>query len=220
MIVGAFIVPHPPLIIPQVGRGGEKKVSKTIAAYEAVADEIAALHPDTVIISSPHTVMYGDYFHISPRKGAQGSFAQFGAPDVSFDMLYDTELVSEITHICGDNSIPAGTFGERDASLDHGTMVPLYFITQKCSDFRIVRIGLSGLPLTDHYRLGQCIKEAADRTDKRIVYVASGDLSHKLKRTGPYGFAPEGPQYDEKLMDVCSRGAFGELLEFDESFCE
>ena len=150
MITGAFIVPHPPLIVPQVGRGGEKKVAQTIKAYTAVAEEIAALRPDTVIISSPHTVMYGDYFHISPRNRAKGSFAQFGAPEVSFDMEYDTALVSEITHICTDNGIPAGTFGERDASLDHGTMVPLYFITQKYTGFKIVRIGLSGLPLTEH----------------------------------------------------------------------
>ena len=35
-----------------------------------------------------------------------------------------------------------------------------------------------------------------------------------------YGFAPEGPQYDDRIMDVCSRGAFGELFDFDETFCE
>ncbi len=220
MIAAAFIVPHPPLIVPQVGRGGEKQVAKTIASYEETADEIAALKPDTIIISSPHSVMYGDYFHISPRKGAKGSFSQFGAPDVSFDMEYDTELVKDITLICGERGVPAGTFGERDAALDHGTMVPLYFITQKYRDFRLVRIGLSGLPLTEHYRLGQCIKEAADRTDKRIVYVASGDLSHKLQKHGPYGFAPEGPEYDKRVMEVCSQAEFGKLLEFDESFCE
>ena len=39
----AFMVPHPPLIIPRVGRGGEKQVQKTIRAYKAVADEIAAI---------------------------------------------------------------------------------------------------------------------------------------------------------------------------------
>ena len=111
MIAAAFIVPHPPLIVPQVGRGGEKQVAKTIASYEETADEIAALKPDTIIISSPHSVMYGDYFHISPRKGAKGSFSQFGAPDVSFDMEYDTELVKDITLICGERGVPAGTFG-------------------------------------------------------------------------------------------------------------
>ena len=61
---------------------------------------------------------------------------------------------------------------------------------------------------------------AANRLERRIVFVASGDLSHKLQNYGPYGFAPEGPVYDERIMDVCSRGAFGELFDFEETFCE
>jgi len=52
------------------------------------------------------------------------------------------------------------------------------------------------------------------------VFVASGDLSHKLQTYGPYGYAPEGPEYDKRIMDVCGRAAFGELLSFDETFCD
>jgi len=52
------------------------------------------------------------------------------------------------------------------------------------------------------------------------VFVASGDLSHKLQSYGPYGYAPEGPEYDARVMDACGRGAFGELFDFDEAFCE
>ena len=83
-ILAAFIVPHPPLIVPQVGRGGEKEIEETAEAYTRVAREIAALQPDTIIISSPHAVMYSDWFHISPGRKAQGSFASFRAPEVRF----------------------------------------------------------------------------------------------------------------------------------------
>ena len=219
-IEAAFMVPHPPLIVPQVGRGGEKKVRRTIEAYERVADEIAALRPETVIISSPHSVMYRDWFHISPGERAFGSFADFGAPGVSFSEEYDTELVDLIEELSADNGIPAGTKGEHDPRLDHGTMVPLYFIRQKYKGGRIVRLGLSGLPLTTHYQLGKLIAKAVEKLGRRAVYVASGDLSHKLQKYGPYGFAPEGPVYDERIMDSCSRAAFGELLEFDEVFLD
>ena len=84
--------------------------------------------------------------------------------------------------------IPAGTLGERDKSLDHGTMVPLYFLDQYDTDYKLVRIGLSGLPLTKHYELGQCIKKAAELLERNTVVIGSGDLSHKLKEDGPYGF--------------------------------
>ena len=219
-IVAAFMVPHPPMIVPEVGRGSEKQVEKTIKAYEKVADEIAALKPETIIISSPHSVMYSDYFHISPGAGATGSFADFGAPQVKFDVDYDEELVKLICARAEASHFPAGTLGEKRPELDHGTMVPLWFITKKYKDFKLVRTGLSGYDLLKHYEYGMMIKDAVESLGRRVVYVASGDLSHKLQDYGPYGFAEEGPVYDKRIMDVCSGGRFGELFDFDENFCE
>ncbi len=219
-IISAFMVPHPPLIVPAVGRGNEAQVQKTIDSYEAVAKEIAALAPDTIIISSPHAIMYGDYFHISPGSEASGSFENFRAPEVFFREKYDSDLVREIEKLAKAEDFPAGTLGERDPKLDHGTMVPLYFIRKYYAGGKIVRIGLSGQPLTDHYKLGQIIQKAVDHLGTKAVYVASGDLSHKLQKDGPYGFAKEGPEYDARIMDVASRGAFGELFDFDEGFCD
>ena len=219
-IIAAYMVPHPPMIVPDVGRGSEKQVAETIRAYEAVADEIAELRPETIIISSPHSVMYADYFHVSPGKAATGDFGRFGASRVSFREEYDQELARAICSLAEAKGFPAGKLGERDRHLDHGTMVPLYFVEQKYRDFRLIRTGLSGLPLTDHYAFGQIIREAVEQTGRRAVYIASGDLSHKLQEYGPYGFAPEGPEYDRRIMDVCARGAFGEMFDFEEGFCD
>ena len=219
-LLAAFALPHPPLIVPAVGKGGEKQIEQTARAYERVADEVAALAPDVIVVTSPHSVMYSDYFHISPGAGAKGSFRRFGAPDVRFEETYDTDFVKTLCALAEKTGLPAGTEGERDAALDHGTMVPLYFLRQKYAGGKLVRIGLSGLPLTDHYRLGQLIAETCARTDKKAVLIASGDLSHKLQDYGPYGFAAEGPEYDRRVTDVLARAAFGELLEFDETFCD
>ena len=219
-IIAAFMVPHPPMIVPEVGRGSEKQVAKTIASYEKVAEEIAALKPETIIISSPHSVMYSDYFHISPESGAQGSFADFGAPQVKFDVEYDQELVNRLSERAEEAHFPAGTLGEKRPELDHGTMVPLWFITKKYKDFKLVRTGLSGFDLLKHYEFGLMIKDSVEELNRRVVYVASGDLSHKLQSYGPYGFAEEGHEYDKRIMDVCSTARFGELFDFDENFCE
>ncbi len=219
-VIAAYMVPHPPMIVPEVGQGDEERVRTTTESYDRVAREIAELRPDTIVISSPHSVMYSDYFHISPGRNAVGSFSRFHAPEVAFRVEYDTELVSRLEYIADSEDISAGTLGEKDPLLDHGVMVPLYFINKYYTDYKCVRIGLSGLPLSEHYRLGMAIQKAAEELDRRVVYVASGDLSHKLQTYGPYGFAPEGPQYDERIMDVCGRAAFMELFDFDESFCD
>ncbi len=219
-VLAAFMVPHPPMIVPDVGQGSEAQILETTRAYERAADELAALAPDTIVITSQHSVMYADYFHVSPGSGAEGSFRRFRAPGVRFSERYDTELVNRVCELADAEGFPAGTLGEQDAELDHGTMVPLWFVRKKYPGGKIVRIGLSGLPLTEHYRLGQIISQAAEDLGRRIVLIASGDLSHKLQSYGPYGFAPEGPEYDKKIMDVMGRAAFSELLKFDEDFCD
>ena len=77
-ILGAVIVPHPPLIISTVGHGREKEVQSTIDAYRAATKQAAAWNPEVLIITSPHQIMYSDYFHISPGRGATGDMAAFG----------------------------------------------------------------------------------------------------------------------------------------------
>jgi len=219
-IVAAYMVPHPPMIIPQVGRGSEQQVAKTIRAYEAVAAEIAGIRPETIIITSPHAVLYADYFHIAPGEGATGDFGSFRAPEVRFAEKYDTEMVKAICALAKEKDFPAGTLGERDRHLDHGTMVPLYFTEQRYTDFRLVRTGLSGLSHAEHYAFGRIIRQAVEQTGRKAVLIASGDLSHKLQEYGPYGFAEEGPEYDRRIMDAAGRAAFGEMLTFEESFCD
>ena len=215
-LLAGYMVPHPPIAVHEIGRGEEKKIQKTLDAFEEVAEDIARLKPETIVLTSPHSVMYRDYFHISPGVGARGSFGRFGAGGVCISVRYDMELTDAISSAADDAGFPAGTAGERDPELDHGTMVPLYFVHQKYKDYRLVRIGLSGLPLTDHYVLGKMIRAEADRLGRRWIFIGSGDLSHCQKKDGPYGYRPEGPAYDRKIMEVMGRGDFGALSGFDE----
>ena len=219
-LLGAFIVPHPPIILPEIGKGEEKKIKATIESYHEVAKQIAALKPDTIILTTPHSIMYSDYFHISPGESAKGNFGRFGAGKVSFQVEYDEEFVENLEACAEKNGIEAGTLGEKDPSLDHGTMVPLYFINQYLNSYQLVRIGLSGLSILDHYQLGRCITDTAQKLDRRIVFVASGDLSHKLKEDGPYGIAKEGAQFDKEVTEAINKADFLKFMEFSPDFCE
>lgn len=218
-IAAAFMVPHPPLIIPQIGKGQEQAIRQTIESYQEVAHRIGRLQPETIVLISPHQIMYADYFHISPGENAKGDFGRFRADQVKIEVSYDTDFVKKLCFVADKHNLPAGILGERDPSLDHGTMVPLYFVEQCWKDYRLVRIGLSGLPLTNHYELGVAIQETAAALNRKTVVIASGDLSHKLKEEGPYGYQKEGPEYNSRIMSVMEKGAFGQLLEFSEDFC-
>ncbi len=218
MIAAGYMVPHPPIAVAEIGKGEEKKIGDTLSSFERVASDIAKIRPETIILTSPHAVMYQDYFHISPGGGATGSLGQFGAGQVRFKEHYDKALASEIERDAASQGFPAGFLGERDPALDHGTMVPLYFVEKEYRDFELIRIGLSGLSLEDHWKLGEIIRSATGRSEKKCVFIASGDLSHCQKGDGPYGYRPEGPEYDRMVMDVMGSGDFRRLLSFDEGF--
>lgn len=188
-MLGAILTPHPPVLLSEVGRGKELEIEATDRAMRAAAEEVARWEPDVLIVSSPHTILYGDYFHISPGSSGVGSMAAFGAPKVRIEAQYDAQLRDEIVRRAG-------------------VVCP------------IVRMGLSGFSALAHYRLGRCVAEAVGALGRRAVFVASGDLSHKLRPDGPYGFAPEGPVFEKAVTEAMASGDFLQFLTMDPSLCE
>ena len=223
-ILAAAAVPHPPLILPGIGRGEERGIQKTIDAYREVMRRVAALRPDTVVITSPHAILCQDYFHISPGERAAGDFAQFRHGEIRFEAAYDAPFAKALADCCAAEDFPAGFLGARSAALDHGTMIPLYFLQEalKEADFsvRIVRIGLAGLAAREHYHFGTLIQQCAEQLGRRTVLLASGDLSHKLRADGPYGFAAEGSVFDELACAALGTGDFLRLLAVDAELAE
>lgn len=216
----AAIVPHPPIILPEIGMGQEREILQTIEAYREAARRIRQTKPDTLVILSPHATSYVDYFHISPGKKARGDFRRFGAKQVEVTAFYDEEFIAALEKNAKRAGIPAGTRGEQDATLDHGTMIPLTFLAERELPCAIVRIGLSGLDPAAHYRLGKCIKKTAEELERDVAVVASGDLSHKLLETGPYGFAEQGPEFDRFVTAALGKGDFNTLLTMDSNLSE
>lgn len=219
-IVAGYAVPHPPLIIPDVGRGEERGIQSTIDAYHEVARAVAAHHPDTIVVTSPHAPAYYDYFHITVARRASGSMAQFGQPQVRVDAPYDVDFAEDLIAECADAGIVAGPMGGEGEGLDHATFIPLWFIQQHCEDFSVVRIGLSGFPAKVHYELGRRIARVAERLDRKTVFVASGDLSHKLLPEGPYGFDPAGPVFDRQITEIFASGDLGAMERMDRRMCD
>ena len=223
-ILAAYAVPHPPLILSAIGKGREREIAATIKAFHEVMAAAAKFLPDTVVIISPHSEMYGDYIHISPSSNAAGDLAKFGAPDVSVVVDYDEDFVAELAANCKKENIAAGTYGERQPALDHATMIPIAFLSEHIGDHaskvKFVRIGVAGLAAREHYRLGQAVKRTAYTLGRRTVVIASSDLSHKLSADGPYGLAAEGAVFDKLCTDFLATGDFLSLLQIDIALAE
>ena len=225
-ILAGYAVPHPPLIIPSVGRGEERGIQTTIDAYREIARRIVALQPETIVISSPHAPLYRDGFHVTTDEVLNGSMEAFRASETTLKAKIDTALTEEIIQTAQQSGIVVAPSTWRDRDMDHAIFIPLYFIEQAYKEagispeYKVVRVGLSALSSEVHRQFGHAIARAIDRTQRRCVWVASGDLSHKLKTDGPYGYVPEGPELDRQLCDLFRSGALEKLFELDEYFCE
>jgi AmmeMemoRadiSam system protein A len=218
-ILRAYVLPHPPVALPEIGMGRETLIASTGTAMRQAAIEIARLAPDTIILSSPHAPAYHDAFFISASKRDEGDMGDFGFPQLSQSLENDLDLIGNISEKADREGITV--FADRGINkLDHGSLVPLHFISEEYKDFKFIRLGLSRFPAKIHYRFGQLIAEAAEELRRRVVYIASGDLSHVLKHDGPYGFREAGPKFDSLINDILKRAAFDELLTVPKSLTE
>ena len=223
-ILEAFAVPHPPIIIAGVGRGEEHGAQLTLDAYHEVGRRIAQLEPELIVISTPHGSLYRDALCVttsSSGAGVWGDMADFRDPKDRLDLSLDQDFITALTREAQLEGLPVVAQPEPKDKLDHGCMVPLLFIAQYLkSDFKIARIGISFLDYQTHYRMGQCVTRAVEACNRRTVYVASGDLSHRLKPDGPYGFNPAGPQFDQQITQMFAQGDLDALMRFDGDFCD
>jgi len=216
-IVASVLLPHPPIVVPAVGKGQEAGARSTLDAMRAAAASLAAAQPDLLVLITPHAPAFGDYFQISAPPVLSGDLSAFGdRTAVSFPghPTYAGLLAEE----AGKDALPAGPAigvhrpgrGDPDA-LDHGALVPLHFLAEACGAGprpALVRLSISGLDLLSHYRYGQAAARAVQRLpdldgrEVRVAMLASGDLSHCLKKGGPYGYNPEGPKFDALVEEA------------------
>ncbi|MGM0653104.1 MAG: AmmeMemoRadiSam system protein B, partial [Bacillota bacterium] len=105
-------------------------------------------------------------------------------------------------------------------SLDHGAMVPLYYLQQAGLEVPGVHITYSFHPLEQIYNFGRSLKRAVEKRGKKVTVLASGDLSHRLTRSAPAGYNPRGAEFDRQLVEYIRNGEVEKILNFDQQLVE
>lgn len=212
-IEGFYLMPHPPIIIPDIGKGEEKKIEKTSLACNEIGREVADIKPETIIIITPHATMFSDAIAISDEERISGDLSQFRCSNIKMDIPIDKEFNIKLGTACHVEGIPSVLVDSNllkkykvSYELDHGTMVPLYFINKYYKDYKIVHITYSMIGDINLYKFGMEIKKAAEKLNRKVVVIASGDLSHKLKDEGHYSYSPYGEKFDHELLEKLERG--------------
>ncbi len=217
-----YTMPHPPIIIPDIGRGEEEKIKKTSDACHKVGKEIERMEPDTIIIVTPHGPLFSDASAISSGEHINGDLNKFNADNIEMKLKIDCALTDKIINYAKKEKVATVKITESTAKkykinyeLDHGSIVPLYFINQEYSNYKIVHITYGMLPKLQLYKFGMCIRKAVIDSDINAVFIASGDLSHRLIKDGPYEYSSYGEKFDSEIISLLKKGDVSGIFNMD-----
>ena len=212
-VVFAGIAPHPPIMVPEVGREAIAEVRSSIDAMAELTERVIRSGAETIILISPHAPLESQAFVAYDGPRLYGDFASFRAPAAAVSAELDDELLAEITRAAAAENLL--TLRIRGRELDHGTAVPLYFLQRNGWSGRVVALGYSFLSNEDHVRFGKCIRTAVDKLGRPVAFIASGDLSHRLKPEAPAGFNPQAHLFDEEVVDAIRSCATRRIVDLD-----
>jgi len=220
MIRYAAITPHPPIIIPTIGRSNLNLCRKTVNAMKAAGEKFRAVKADTIVLVSPHGPVQYDKFIINYSPTLRGDLSAFG-DQRKFIFENDRELIDEIVASEKSAGLPAGL--ARELELDHGALVPLYYlVNEKDLSYnpKLVHMSFSMLPLEYHYRFGEVLGKVLESSPKVISFVASGDLSHRVTPEAPAGYSPQGRIFDRQLADLVKSKNVKGILNLDQNLID
>jgi len=211
-LVFAALTPHPPLLIPSVGREEIKQVEKTKIAMEKLEEELYLAKPDIILVISPHGTIFEDAFTLNACPEMTLDFKKFGdlTEEIKFrgDTFFATTIRSEATPKMAVTMIS-------EPNLDHGVGVPLFYLTKHLPNVSILPIGYCALDLKTHWEFGSLIKDQIMNTNKRVAVIASGDLSHALKTDAPAGYNAAGSEFDEHIRQLLASGNSAGIMQID-----
>jgi len=200
-------------MVPEVGREAIADVRSSISAMAKLTERVIASGAETIVLISPHAPLESQAFVAYDSPQLYGDFASFRAPAAAVSAELDDELLTEITRAAAAENLL--TLRIRGRELDHGTAVPLYFLQRNGWSGRVVALGYSFLSNEDHVRFGKCIRAAVDKLGRPVAFIASGDLSHRLKPEAPAGFNPQAHLFDEEVVDAIRSCATRRIVDLD-----
>ncbi len=201
-LVYACICPHPPVIVPEVGRGREAETRRTIEALRRVAEELAGYRPETVLLVSSHGPVLSAQGGMGILTAPQvaGDLAGFGAPEVNFGFETDQELAGRIQEEAAKEDVRVVALRRWNGGLDWGCTVPLYYLSTSggMAEASLLPITPCRLEPRFHFEFGRAIGRAVERYERRVAFICSADLSHALSPDAPERYDPAGKVFDER----------------------
>lgn len=156
-----------------------------VDAMKDVAKEIAQIKPDAIVLVSCHwPSTFAHYVDCYPVH--KGLLTAQEAPELIKDVSYsypgDEELGLQLVQAGKNAGLSVIEVQDEHFVWDYGTVVPLRYLVPN-EDIPVVNLSVTlAANLEETYQWGQTIAKVLQETDKKVVFVSSGALSHHLVR--------------------------------------
>ncbi|PLR77009.1 extradiol ring-cleavage dioxygenase [Bacillus sp. V3-13] len=179
----SMLVPHVPSICheDQVPEFQKDMVS----AMKDVSKEIYRLKPDAIVLVSCHwPSTFFHYVDCTPEH--KGILTAIEAPDLIKDVPYhypgDPDLAEELVTAGQAAGLQVQGVNDPYYFWDYGSVVPLRYLVPN-EDIPVINLSVTlAASLEETYKWGQVIAKVLRESDKKVVFVSSGALSHNLVR--------------------------------------
>jgi AmmeMemoRadiSam system protein B len=212
-LVFAAISPHPPVLIPSIGKESINKIAKTRESLQKLEEDLYLSHPDVILIISPHGSLFSEAFTMNFCPEYETDLREFGDLATKLKFKGETHLTARIRQACKEADIQTTMVSEKN--LDHGSAVPLFYLTKHLPQTTIIPVGFCDADWKTHTEFGYVIKEQIMNLNKRVAVIASGDLSHALTTDAPASYNPAGQEFDNKIQELLASGNASGLLRLD-----
>lgn len=180
-----MLVPHTPRMCHE--DQAPEFLNEIVEGMHQVAKVIEEAKPDVVVMISCHWLSSFQHF-VDATPEHKGVLTAFECPELISDVPYyypgDTELANQLVAAGKEAGLPVIAVNDPTYLWDYGTIVPLRYLIPK-EDIPVIDLSVTwAASLEETYAWGQQIGEVLRESDKRVMFISSGALSHNLVR-GP-----------------------------------
>ena len=212
----AYLLPHSPLLIPEIGRANHSFFDKTTKAYRDASTKMQSEEVEILIIFSPHASVDKKTFQINVAPEMEVDLKEFGFISPKTLFTGAAVLADKINETLKDE-FPLRLSSER--LMDYGSAIPSYLLNLYGANPRIMVVSLaSELGKDVQLKFSQALGKIIFESEKNIAVVASGDLSHRLQKKSPGGYSSKAAKYDNRIIEIISENeeAVEEILKLDD----
>lgn len=222
-IMVCALMPHPPMMIPEIGKDELDNMQDTITSVQRVARAVKEQNPQTIIVVSPHGPVVEDSASISIHPRLKGDFGKFGMPDIMIGFETDDLLARHILRQTDRLGINLTELTDDIAknhrlslALDYGALVPLYYLSKAGFRGQLIHISVGTLSYEELYTFGKAVQIAVNMLGKRVSVIVSGDLSHTVDAS----YATQAKKFDKEILQAITELNVKELLALDRKLIE